>query len=211
MFGLQCHSLPKETQRDLPKETGGDQRVSDPSLVPAHLSGSPGDAGRAGLAGPQVGGWGGHGPRQVLVVPGLVKKDLDRWLSLLFWAVCWVPEGSLLQAKSSGLCFLLLAWRGAQTSVVLVSAIRAGSQRMLAIGKGAEATSGLGIPGPLPLTTDFPEPHLTDWGRTGTAPSAPQPRWLSVGPDLPTSSSPHSLICSTSRRDGCQSWTSQER
>lgn len=71
-----------------------------------------------------------------------------------------------------------------------------------------------GYLGPQPPFPGFPGPqsHRTR-ARMGATPP-PQP-WLglnlSTGPKSPASSSSHSPICSTSRRDGCRSWTSLER
>lgn len=88
------------------------------------------------------------------------------------------------------------------------------------LGKGAKAASVAGepawiwgLPGPSVPPSWFPRTSVSqdsgeEWMQHSLLPS---PGWFSTGPKLSASSSSHSPICSTSRRDGCRSWTSLER
>lgn len=68
-----------------------------------------------------------------------------------------------------------------------------------------------GLTGPSILSPGFPGSQSYIPGdRKGAAAPLTQSQF-STGPDSSASSFPHSRICSTSRRDGCRSWTSLER
>lgn len=95
-----------------------------------------------------------------------------------------------------------------------------GNQRLLDVReRGQDCISGWGVCldlgchlGPQPSLLASQALSLTGFkAKRVQHPLLPSPIGFSTGPDSSASSSPHSPICSTSRRDGCRSWTSLER
>lgn len=215
--GRPCQDRPIQRSR-------GNQRVPGPSLCLVSSFRVSGDEGRQGWLGQRrVSGLGAGGSYKAFSwrATGALSEE---WTAR---SPCW----SSLFSKAAFSCqppLPLLGeevgwWEGSWNIFGgcpsrLVHPL--GSQRLLDVReRGQDCISGWGVClnlgcylGPQPSLLASQALSLIGFkAKRVQHPLLPIPIGFSTGPDSSASSSPHSPICSTSRRDGCRSWTSLER